>query len=76
MKNGGYYDTTTPEEGKEGNYQKKKEDEEGSCWLHVAQRRCELCGGSGLVLRDKSYFRCPGCGGFLPWQSWKRFFSG
>ncbi|GMH14437.1 hypothetical protein Nepgr_016278 [Nepenthes gracilis] len=42
----------------------------------VAQRRCELCRGSGLVLRDKSYFRCPGCGGFLPWQSWKRFFSG
>ncbi|KAH7843458.1 hypothetical protein Vadar_016843 [Vaccinium darrowii] len=43
----------------------------------VAQRRCEVCGGSGLVLRDKKYyFRCPGCGGFLPWQSWKRFFSG
>ncbi|KAK9689454.1 hypothetical protein RND81_09G060100 [Saponaria officinalis] len=43
----------------------------------VAQRRCEVCGGSGLVLRDKKYyFRCPACGGFLPWQSWKRFFSG
>ncbi|KAH9607206.1 hypothetical protein KSS87_021272 [Heliosperma pusillum] len=43
----------------------------------VAQRRCEVCAGSGLVLRDKKYyFRCPGCGGFLPWQSWKRFFSG
>ncbi|KAB1225973.1 hypothetical protein CJ030_MR1G018344 [Morella rubra] len=42
----------------------------------IAQRRCEVCGGSGLVLRDKEYFRCPGCGGFLPWQSWKRFFSG
>ncbi|XP_074320180.1 uncharacterized protein LOC141656981 [Silene latifolia] len=43
----------------------------------VAQRRCEVCRGSGLVLRDKKYyFRCPGCGGFLPWQSWKRFFSG
>ncbi|XP_002274080.2 uncharacterized protein LOC100250451 isoform X1 [Vitis vinifera] len=42
----------------------------------VAQKRCGVCGGSGLVLRDKYYFRCPGCGGFLPWQSWKRFFSG
>ncbi|XP_038691919.1 uncharacterized protein LOC119990145 [Tripterygium wilfordii] len=43
----------------------------------MAQRRCEVCGGSGLVLRDKKYyFRCPRCGGFLPWQSWKRFFSG
>ncbi|CAK9163862.1 unnamed protein product [Ilex paraguariensis] len=43
----------------------------------VAQRRCEVCGGSGLVLRDKKYFfRCPSCGGFLPWQSWKRFFIG
>eukprot|EP00258_Populus_trichocarpa_P020786 XP_024436805.1 uncharacterized protein LOC18103253 isoform X4 [Populus trichocarpa] len=42
----------------------------------IAQRRCQVCGGSGLVLRDKDYFRCPGCGGFLPWQTWKRFFSG
>ncbi|KAJ9153878.1 hypothetical protein P3X46_027267 [Hevea brasiliensis] len=42
----------------------------------IAQRRCEVCGGSGLVLRENDYFRCPGCGGFLPWQSWKRFFSG
>ncbi|GAB2230439.1 hypothetical protein Droror1_Dr00014704 [Drosera rotundifolia] len=42
----------------------------------VAQRNCKVCGGSGLVLRGKYYFRCPGCGGFLPWQSWKRFFSG
>ncbi|KAK7299961.1 hypothetical protein RJT34_10792 [Clitoria ternatea] len=42
----------------------------------IAQRRCEECGGSGLVLREKEYFRCPECGGFLPWQSWKRFFSG
>ncbi|XP_057472447.1 uncharacterized protein LOC130761024 [Actinidia eriantha] len=42
----------------------------------IAQRKCEVCGGSGLILRDKNYFRCPGCGGFLPWQSWKRFFSG
>ncbi|KAI4374805.1 hypothetical protein MLD38_012756 [Melastoma candidum] len=42
---------------------------------YIAQRRCEVCGGSGLVLEEKEYFRCPGCGGFLPWQSWKRFFS-
>ncbi|XP_004491479.1 uncharacterized protein [Cicer arietinum] len=42
----------------------------------MAQKKCEVCGGSGLVFRDKNYFRCPECGGFLPWQSWKRFFSG
>ncbi|KAK4275357.1 hypothetical protein QN277_018453 [Acacia crassicarpa] len=42
----------------------------------ISQKRCEECGGSGLVLREKEYFRCPECGGFLPWQSWKRFFSG
>ncbi|ERM99616.1 uncharacterized protein LOC18427651 isoform X2 [Amborella trichopoda] len=42
----------------------------------IAQKRCDVCGGSGLVLRDKDYSRCPGCGGFFPWQSWKRFFSG
>ncbi|CAN1135874.1 hypothetical protein LINPERHAP1_LOCUS12571 [Linum perenne] len=50
----------------------------------IAQRRCELCDGSGLVLMEddddddkvKEYCRCPGCGGFLPWQSWKRFFTG
>ncbi|ESQ42890.1 hypothetical protein EUTSA_v10014968mg [Eutrema salsugineum] len=42
----------------------------------IAQKRCEECKGSGLVFRDKKYFRCPGCGGFLPWQSWRRFFTG
>ncbi|PKA57064.1 hypothetical protein AXF42_Ash002368 [Apostasia shenzhenica] len=42
----------------------------------VAQRRCGTCGGSGLVLREEYYTRCPSCGGFLPWQSWKRFFTG
>uniref|UniRef100_A0A0R0L3D7 Viral late gene transcription factor 3 zinc ribbon domain-containing protein n=1 Tax=Glycine max TaxID=3847 RepID=A0A0R0L3D7_SOYBN len=43
----------------------------------IAQKRCEVCGGSGLVLREKEkdYLRCPECGGFLPWQSLKRFFS-
>ena len=28
----------------------------------IAQRRCEVCGGSGLVLREKDYFKCPECG--------------
>ncbi|KAL0550175.1 hypothetical protein IC582_014678 [Cucumis melo] len=42
----------------------------------MAQKRCKECGGSGLVLRDDDYFRCPDCGGFLPWQSWRRFFWG
>ncbi|XP_020585662.1 uncharacterized protein LOC110028240 [Phalaenopsis equestris] len=42
----------------------------------VAQRRCGTCGGSGLVQRDEYYFRCPTCGGFLPWLSWKRFLTG
>ncbi|XP_008227116.1 PREDICTED: uncharacterized protein LOC103326649 [Prunus mume] len=42
----------------------------------IAQKRCEVCGGSGLVLTKEDYVKCPGCGGFLPWQSWKRFFSG
>ncbi|KAI7748005.1 hypothetical protein M8C21_005286 [Ambrosia artemisiifolia] len=42
----------------------------------VAQKKCNECGGSGLVLIEDEYIRCPGCGGFLPWQSWRRFFSG
>ncbi|KAH7276572.1 hypothetical protein KP509_39G012500 [Ceratopteris richardii] len=42
----------------------------------AAQRKCTVCGGSGLVKREEYYFRCYSCGGFLPWQSWKRFFSG
>ncbi|KAG0447401.1 hypothetical protein HPP92_028367 [Vanilla planifolia] len=42
----------------------------------VTQRNCGTCGGSGLVHSDQSYVRCPTCGGFLPWQSWKRFFTG
>ena len=28
----------------------------------MAQKRCKECGGSGLVLMDKDYFRCPECG--------------
>ncbi|XP_018453581.2 uncharacterized protein LOC108824671, partial [Raphanus sativus] len=27
----------------------------------IEQKRCEECRGSGLVFRDKKYFRCPGC---------------
>ncbi|XP_060211366.1 uncharacterized protein LOC132638540 [Lycium barbarum] len=43
----------------------------------VKQRKCEVCGGSGLVLKNnKFYKRCPSCGGFLPWLSWRRFFMG
>ncbi|XP_071736603.1 uncharacterized protein [Rutidosis leptorrhynchoides] len=42
----------------------------------VAQKKCIECGGSGLVLIEKEYIRCPNCGGFLPWQSWRRFFTG
>ncbi|KAK4538352.1 hypothetical protein CDCA_CDCA17G4377 [Cyanidium caldarium] len=41
------------------------------------QRRCVRCGGSGLVrLRTGRWARCPACGGFLPWQNWRRFFTG
>ncbi|KAK4369215.1 hypothetical protein RND71_013007 [Anisodus tanguticus] len=43
----------------------------------MKQRKCEVCGGSGLVLQNKKFYkRCPSCGGFLPWQSWRRFFMG
>ncbi|BBN02897.1 hypothetical protein MPTK1_2g19070 [Marchantia polymorpha subsp. ruderalis] len=42
----------------------------------MEQKRCQVCGGSGLVKRVGILVRCNGCGGFLPWQSWRRFFSG
>ncbi|XP_062186169.1 uncharacterized protein LOC133889725 [Phragmites australis] len=42
----------------------------------IAQKKCEVCGGSGLVAKNDYYVRCQGCGGFLPWQSWRRFFTG
>lgn len=42
----------------------------------AAQQRCSVCGGSGLVKKSGSYFRCGNCGGFLPWYSWRRFFKG
>ncbi|XP_057966540.1 uncharacterized protein LOC131156680 isoform X2 [Malania oleifera] len=28
----------------------------------MAQRKCQVCAGSGLVLREKYYIRCPACG--------------
>ncbi|KAH1092665.1 hypothetical protein GLYMA_14G015900v4 [Glycine max] len=33
----------------------------------IAQKRCEVCGGSGLVLREKEkdYLRCPECVSFI-----------
>ncbi|KAK4804375.1 hypothetical protein SAY86_004192 [Trapa natans] len=34
-------------------------------WQIAAQRRCEVCGGSGLVLQEKEIFRCPGGGGWV-----------
>uniref|UniRef100_A0ACD5VJ83 Uncharacterized protein n=1 Tax=Avena sativa TaxID=4498 RepID=A0ACD5VJ83_AVESA len=42
----------------------------------IQQKQCEICGGSGLVMKNDLYVRCQGCGGFLPWQSWRRFFKG
>lgn len=45
----------------------------------VRQRRCARCEGSGLVrygADDQYWKRCDVCGGFLPWQSWRRFFLG
>ncbi len=30
--------------------------------MQIAQRRCNVCGGSGLVQRGEYYFRCGGCG--------------
>ncbi|KAL5229359.1 hypothetical protein ABZP36_017624 [Zizania latifolia] len=28
----------------------------------IAQKRCEICGGSGLVMKKDYYVRCQGCG--------------
>lgn len=43
----------------------------------VIQRQCEVCKGSGLIQRGKlnRLYKCNACGGFLPWQSWDRFFE-
>ncbi|GFR42086.1 hypothetical protein Agub_g2928 [Astrephomene gubernaculifera] len=46
----------------------------------LIQRRCEVCGGRGLVASsgagsDKYLRKCPQCGGFFPWISWKLFLT-
>lgn len=45
----------------------------------LIQRRCEVCEGTGLVSSAKAgtkYRRkCPQCGGFFPWVSWKMFLT-
>ena len=43
------------------------------------QSRCARCAGSGLVVvvvgDEKRKVKCASCGGFLPFESWSRFFS-
>ncbi|EFJ45505.1 hypothetical protein VOLCADRAFT_94233 [Volvox carteri f. nagariensis] len=46
----------------------------------IIQLRCEQCGGRGLVAssgpgRDRYLRKCPQCGGFFPWISWKLFLT-
>jgi hypothetical protein len=43
--------------------------------LQLIQRRCKVCNGSGLVARGRGQRKCPECGGFFPWISWKMFLS-
>lgn len=45
------------------------------CDLQLIQRRCSRCSGSGLVERGPFLRKCPECGGFFPWQGWKRFLT-
>ena len=45
------------------------------CHLQLIQRRCSRCDGSGLVERGPFLRKCPECGGFFPWQGWKRFLT-
>lgn len=44
----------------------------------IIQRRCQVCNGTGLVLRgtSKYYKKCRSCGGFLPWLGWRAFLTG
>jgi hypothetical protein len=44
----------------------------------IIQRRCQVCNGTGLVLRgtSKYYKKCRACGGFLPWLGWRAFLTG
>ncbi|KAG5187738.1 hypothetical protein JKP88DRAFT_287913 [Tribonema minus] len=45
----------------------------------VTQRACAVCNGSGLVTVSRTGRKlmqprkCYACGGFLPWESWSRF---
>ena len=52
----------------------------------LIQRRCARCGGSGLIQRTlpagvtanagmQQLRKCTSCGGFLPWVSWRYFFT-
>ncbi|GAX80695.1 hypothetical protein CEUSTIGMA_g8130.t1 [Chlamydomonas eustigma] len=45
----------------------------------IIQQRCKQCSGKGLVPSAKEgakYMRkCPQCGGFFPWVSWKLFLT-
>ncbi|CAM9251611.1 unnamed protein product, partial [Hapterophycus canaliculatus] len=47
----------------------------------VTQRACEVCEGSGLVNSSRSGkklkqpVKCYACGGFLPWESWGKFWK-
>ncbi len=49
-----------------------------SCWLQLIQRRCKVCSGKGLVASSRGTGRlrkCPECGGFFPWVSWRLFLT-
>jgi hypothetical protein len=45
----------------------------------LIQRRCKVCGGSGLVMRGPEgrqlQRKCLECGGFFPWRGWGEFLS-
>jgi len=55
----------------------------------LIQRECARCGGSGLIQRTlpagvsvsaeaagvQQLRKCTSCGGFLPWVSWRYFFT-
>lgn len=45
----------------------------------LIQQRCQVCAGKGLVPSSREgakYVRkCPQCGGFFPWVSWKLFLT-
>lgn len=41
----------------------------------LIQQRCTECSGRGLVQRGKLLRKCPDCGGFFPWISWRLFLT-